>query len=74
MNRHYNLPPRQRRLQGQVDQCNVGAHLWRELKLKRHASRQLRVRHSQERLNALALPDFAKVRPPVDCIRQWVTS
>lgn len=57
-----------------MDQCNVGAQLWRELKLKGEARRKLRVRHSKKRLKALALPDFAKSRPPVDCIGEWVTS
>ena len=71
MNPYYNLPPEQRRLQRRVDQYNADAQLWRKLKPKRQARRKLRPRPSKKLLKALALLDFDKARPPVDCIGEW---
>ncbi len=73
MNPYHNLPPEQRRLQRLVDQYNADAQLWRKLEPKRRLRRQLRPRLSKKRLKELALREFAKARPPQDCIGEWIT-
>ncbi len=72
MNPYYNLPPEQRTLQRLVDQYNADARLWKRLEPRRRARRKLRPRLSKKRLKVLALREFAKARPPQDCIGQWI--
>jgi hypothetical protein len=72
MNSYYNLPPEQGRLQHLVDQYNADARLWRSLEPKRRARRKLRPRLSKKRLRELALREFAKARPPQDCVGEWI--
>ncbi len=71
MKPYYNLPLEQRRLQQLVDQYNADARLWRRLEPKRRARRKLQPRLSRKRLKELALREFAKARPPHDCIGEW---
>jgi len=68
MNPYYNLPPEQRFMQRLVDQFNADAGLWKKLEPRRRARRKLRPRLSRKKLKRLALEEFAKARPPQDCI------
>ena len=74
MNPYYNLPPEQRSLQRLVEQNNAAARLWRKLAPKRRARRRL-LRHflSREQLKQLDLEEFARAKPPQECIGQWIT-
>ena len=72
MNPYYNLPPEQRRTQRLVDQNNADAQLWKEFEPRRRARRKLLPRLSKERLKELALREFAKARPPQECVGQWI--
>lgn len=73
MNPYYNLPPEQRPLQRLVDQYNADARLWRRLAPRRRARRKLLRRVlSRKKLKKLDLREFARARPPQDCIGQWV--
>ena len=71
MNPYYNLPPEQRMTQRLVDQFNADERLWKKLEPKRRARRKLRPRPSRKALKNLDLLDFAKARPPQDCVGQW---
>ena len=68
MNPYYNIPPEQRATQHLVDQFNADERLWKKLVPKRRLRRKLRPRLSRKELKELALLDFAKARPPLDCI------
>ncbi|MEI7733467.1 MAG: hypothetical protein WCO56_28105 [Verrucomicrobiota bacterium] len=68
MNPYYHLMPAQRATQRLVDQFNADAALWRKLEPNRRLRRQARPRLSQRKLKALALVDFARHRPPQECI------
>src|SRR5947208_405472 len=72
MNPYYNLPPEQRRTQRLVDQFNADEKLWKKLEPKRRARRKLRPRRSRKELKKIDLFEFAKARPPQDCIGEWV--
>jgi hypothetical protein len=72
MNPYYNLPPAQRATQRLVAQFNADERLWKKLEPRRKARRKLRPRLSAKKLEKLGLSEFAKVRPPQDCIGQWV--
>ena len=66
MSPYYNLPPEQRAIQQLVDQFNADERLWRKLELKRRA------RLPRKKLKKLDVQEFAKARPPQDCIAQRV--
>jgi hypothetical protein len=72
MNPHYNLPPEQRATQRLVDQFNADERLWKELEPNRRARRKARPRPSRKKLKALDLLEFARARPPQDCIGQRI--
>ncbi|MGO8931320.1 MAG: hypothetical protein ACLQU3_31065 [Limisphaerales bacterium] len=72
MNPYYNLPPEQRPTQRLADQFNADEALWRKLEPRRRARRKLRPRLSRKKLKKADLLEFAKARPPQDCIGQWV--
>jgi hypothetical protein len=72
MNPYYNLPPEQRATQRLVEQFNADERFWKKLEPKRRARRKLRPRLSRRKLKRLDLKEFAKARPPQDCIGQWV--
>jgi hypothetical protein len=74
MNPHYNLPPEQRVTQRLVDQFNADERLWKKLAPKRRARRKLRPRPSRKALKNLDLLEFAKARPPLECVGQWIDS
>jgi len=74
MNPYYNLPPGQRMTQRLVDQFNADERLWRKLAPKRNARRKLRPRLSKKKLKKLDLREFAKARPPQDCVGEWMVS
>ncbi len=71
MNPHPNLPPSQRRTQRLVEQFNADERLWQSLagkrKLRRKLYPKMKVKHRKE----LDLLDFARQRPPQDCIGEW---
>lgn len=69
---YYNLPPEQIANQRLVDQFNAAERLWKKLEPKRRARRKLRPRLSCRKLKRLDLLEFAKARPPQDCIGQWI--
>lgn len=71
MNPYYNLPPEQRMTQRLVDQFNADERLWKKLEPKRRARRKVRRRPSRKGLKKLDLLEFAKARPPQDCVGQW---
>ena len=73
MNPYYNLPPEQRFTQRLADQFNADERLWHKLAPKRRARRKLLGRLlSRKRLKTLDLRDFAKARPPQDCIGECI--
>ena len=72
MNLYYNLPPEQMAAQRLVDQFNADERLWEKLEPRRRARRKLRPRLAREELRRLDLQEFAKAKPPPDCIGQWV--
>jgi hypothetical protein len=72
MNSYYNLPPERWRLQRLVDQYNADARVWKKLEPRRRARRKLRPRLSKKRLKRLAPLEFAKARPPQECVGEWI--
>ncbi len=72
MNSYYNLPPEQRFMQRLVDQFNADARLWKKLEPRRKARRKLGPRLSKKNSKKLDLAEFAKARPPQECIGQWL--
>jgi hypothetical protein len=72
MNPYYNLPPEQRMTQRLVDQFNADERLWKKLEPRRKARRKLRPSLSKKKLKRLDLAEFAKARPPQDCIGPWI--
>ena len=71
MTPYYNLPPEQRMTQRLVDQFNTDERLWKKLEPRRRARRKLRPRLSKKKLKKLDLAEFAKARPPQDCVGKW---
>jgi hypothetical protein len=53
-----------------VEQFNADEALWRKLEPRRRARRKLRPRLSRKKLKKADLLEFAKARPPQDCIAQ----
>src|SRR5258708_26857842 len=72
MNPYSNLPLAQRATQRLVEQFNADERLWKKLGPRRKARRKLRPRLSRKKLKKLDLSEFAKARPPQDCIGQWI--
>jgi len=73
MNPYYNLPPEQRFTQRLVDQFNADEPLWKKLEPRRRARRKLLRRFlSRKELKKLDLRQFARERPPLECVGQWV--
>ena len=68
MNQYYNLPAEQRRVQQLVALFNADEQLWESLEGKRRLRRALLPWLSKKRQKQLDLFDFAKARPPQDCI------
>lgn len=68
MNPYYNLPPEQRRVQQLVALFNADELLWRSLEDKRRHRRRLCPRISAKLRKQLDLLDFARARPPQDCV------
>ena len=55
-----------------VDQFNADERLWKKLEPRRRLRRKLRPRLSKEKLEKLDLAEFAKARPPLECVGQWI--
>jgi hypothetical protein len=72
VNPYYNLPTEQRAVQRLADQFNADERLWRTLEPGRRARRKLRPRRSRKKSKKLDLREFARARPPQDCIGQWL--
>ena len=72
MNPYFNLPPEQRMTQRFVDQFNADERLWRKLEPKRRARHTVRPRLARKKLKELDLLEFAKARPPLECVGQWI--
>lgn len=72
MNPYYNLPPEQRPIQRLIDQFNTDERLWKKLEPKRRARRKRHLGLSRKKLKKLDLLEFAKARPPQECIGQWI--
>lgn len=70
MNSYPNLPPEQRRVQRLVDQWNVDEKLWRKLEPRRRLRRTVRRKLTKAQHRKLDLREFAKAKPPVDCLGQ----
>ena len=59
MNPYYNLPPEQRFTQRLADQFNADERLWKKLE-------------PRKMLKKLDLLEFARERPPLECVGQWI--
>jgi len=70
MNPDYNLPPEQRVTQRLVDQFNADERLWRKLEPRRRARRKLLSHLPEKQLKKLDLDEFARERPPLECVGQ----
>jgi hypothetical protein len=68
MNLYYNLPSKQRQVQRLVTLFNTDEQLWESLKGKRRLRRTLFPWLSKKQQGQLDLLDFAKTRPPQDCV------
>ena len=68
MTQYFNLPPEQRLVQQLADQFNADERLWRSLEPRRRLRRKGRLRLSARQHRLLDLLEFAKVRPPQDCV------
>jgi len=68
MRLHSNLPLHQRSVQRFVDQFNADERLWRSLAAERRLRRKGQPRLSAKQRRLLDLLEFAKSRPPQDCI------
>ena len=55
-----------------VEQFSADERLWKKLEPRRRARRKLRPRRSPITLKKLDLAEFAKAKPPQDCISQWL--
>ena len=62
------LPPEQRLTQRLADRFNADERLWRSLEGKRKRRRELSPRLSKKRHKQLDQLEFAKTRPPQDCV------
>ena len=69
---NYNLPPEQRRIQRFVDQWNADERLWQKLAPRRRLLRAVRMNLTETQLHELDLRDFARAKPPVDCVGEWI--
>ena len=63
-----NLPPEQHRVQRLVDQWNADEAVWRTLELGRRLRRSLHRKLTKDQHCELDLREFARAKPPVDCI------
>ena len=73
MNPYYNLPLQQRFTQRLVDQFNADEGLWRKLAPRRRARRKLLGWFlSRKVLKKIDSTEFARQRPPQECVGQWV--
>ena len=68
MNSHYNFPLEQHSVQRLVDQWNADEKFWRELEPRRRLRRTLRRKLTEKQHRELDLREFAKAKPPADCI------
>jgi len=68
MDLYYNLPSKQRQVQQLVTLFNTDEQLWENLKGKRRDRRMLFPCLSKKQQKQLDLLDFAKARPPQDCV------
>ena len=67
---YYNLPSEQHAVQRLVDQWNADERLWKKLEPLRRLRRARRKNLTEAQLRELDLREFAKSRPPADCIGQ----
>jgi len=75
MTPYYNLPPEQRMTQRLVDQFNADERLWKRLEPRRRARHKLLRRVlSRKELKRRDLLEFARERPPQECIGQPLNS
>jgi hypothetical protein len=72
MSQYPNLPPEQRPTQRLVDQFNADERLWKKLEPKRQRRRKRFPHVSKKKLKKLDLLEFAKARPPQDCVGEWI--
>lgn len=72
MNPYHNLPREQHATQRLVDQFNADERLWKALEPNRRARRKTRPKLSRKQAKVLDLLEFAKARPPQDCIGQRI--
>ena len=68
MNRYYNLPREQRRVQQLVAAFNTDEQLWESLECKRRLRRRLFPRLPRKIRKQLDQLDFATARPLQDCV------
>jgi hypothetical protein len=71
VNSNYNISPKQRRTQQLVAQFNADEELWFSLESKRRRRRKLHSQMSAKLNRQLDLLEFARARPPQDCIGFW---
>jgi hypothetical protein len=70
MNPYHNLPPEQHMVQRLVDLWNADECLWRKLEPRRRLRRAFRKNLNKTQLLELDLREFAKAKPPLDCLGQ----
>jgi hypothetical protein len=72
MNAHPNIPAAQHRVQSLVDKFNADERVWERLQPRRLTRRKLLRGASKKKLRELDLREYAKARPPEDCIGNMV--
>jgi hypothetical protein len=72
MDRYHTLASEHRRVQRIVDRFNANEQVWRRLGLRRRLRRAVRRNLTDAQLRELDLRDFARARPPEDCIGEWI--
>ena len=68
MTPYKHIPVERRNLQRLIDLFNADEAFWRKLELRRKLRRKLLSGFSAEKLHELDLLDFARRRPPDDCV------
>lgn len=71
MKQYSNLPSQQRLTQRLADRFNADEQVWRSLEGKRKRRRKLAPRIPEKRHKLLDQLEFAKARPPQDCVGWW---
>ena len=72
MKPYSNLPSEQHRGQRLANQFNADARLWERLEPRRRLRRKTRAALTAQQHKALDLLEFARTRPPQDCVGEEI--